>query len=70
MYKNGSITKDIYLNLTHHLPPQTFLVFNDTKVIKARILFAKASGAVIELFCLEPHEDVNDKHPARRLARN
>jgi S-adenosylmethionine:tRNA ribosyltransferase-isomerase len=60
IYKNGTITKDIYLNLANHLPPKTFLVFNDTKVIKARILFTKSSGAVIEIFCLEPHQDVND----------
>ena len=60
IYKNGTITRDIYLNLAHHLPPKTFLVFNDTKVIKARILFTKPSGAVIEIFCLEPYEDVND----------
>ncbi len=60
IYKNGLITDDIYLHLARHLPPQTFLVFNDTKVIKARILFAKSSGAVIEIFCLEPYEDVID----------
>ncbi|MEP6926337.1 MAG: S-adenosylmethionine:tRNA ribosyltransferase-isomerase [Ginsengibacter sp.] len=60
IYKNGIISEDIYLNLSNHLPPKTFLVFNDTKVIKARILFTKSSGAVIEIFCLEPHEDVND----------
>ena len=60
IYKNGTITEDIYLNLANHLPPKTFLVFNDTKVIKARILFTKSSGAVIEIFCLEPHEEVND----------
>jgi len=60
IYKNGTITEDIYLHLASHLPPKTFIVFNDTQVIKARILFTKSSGSVIEIFCLEPHEDVND----------
>jgi S-adenosylmethionine:tRNA ribosyltransferase-isomerase len=60
IYKNGTITRDVYLHLANHLPPKTFLVFNDTKVIKARILFTKPSGAVIEIFCLEPYEDVNN----------
>jgi len=60
IYKNGTITSDIYLNLARHLPSGTLLVFNDTRVIKARILFTKSSGAVIEILCLEPHEIVND----------
>lgn len=60
IYKNEKISEDIYLNLSTHLPEKSFLVFNDTKVIKARILFAKSSGAVIEIFCLEPYETVND----------
>jgi S-adenosylmethionine:tRNA ribosyltransferase-isomerase len=60
IYKNGTISQDTYLHLANYLPRNTFLVFNDTRVIKARILFAKSSGAVIEIFCLEPHEDIND----------
>ena len=60
IYKNGAITEDVYLNITEYLPANSFLVFNDTKVIKARILFAKTTGAVIEIFCLEPHETIND----------
>ena len=60
IYKNGTISQDTYLHLANYLPRKTFLVFNDTRVIKARILFAKSSGAVIEVFCLEPHEDIND----------
>ena len=60
IYKNGTISQDTYLHLANYLPRKTFLVFNDTRVIKARILFAKSSGAVIEIFCLEPHEDIND----------
>src|ERR1700712_2768590 len=60
IYKEGLLSEDIYLNLADHLPEKTFLVFNDTKVIKARILFTKPSGGVIEIFCLEPYEAIND----------
>ena len=60
IYKNGIIAENIYLNLANHLPGKSFLVFNNTKVIKARILFTKPTGAVIEIFCLEPYETIND----------
>jgi S-adenosylmethionine:tRNA ribosyltransferase-isomerase len=60
IYKNETISEDIYLNLSNYLPGNSFLVFNDTKVIKARILFTKSTGALIEIFCLEPYEAVND----------
>jgi S-adenosylmethionine:tRNA ribosyltransferase-isomerase len=46
--------QDQYLNLANHLPANSFLVFNNTKVVEARILFQKPTGGVIELFCLEP----------------
>ena len=60
IYKNGIISEDIYRNIADYLPEKSFLVFNDTKVIKARILFQKLTGAVIEIFCLEPYEKIND----------
>jgi S-adenosylmethionine:tRNA ribosyltransferase-isomerase len=60
IYKDGNITEDIYRNIADHLPEKSFLIFNDTKVIKARILFKKITGAVIEIFCLEPHEKIKD----------
>jgi S-adenosylmethionine:tRNA ribosyltransferase-isomerase len=60
IYKNGKITEDIYRNIADHLPENSFLVFNDTKVIKARILFQKITGSVIEIFCLEPYEKIKD----------
>jgi len=60
IYKNGTVAEDIYQNIAAHLPEKSFLVFNDTKVIKARILFTKETGAVIEIFCLEPYESIND----------
>jgi S-adenosylmethionine:tRNA ribosyltransferase-isomerase len=46
---------DQYLNLANHLSANSFLVFNNTKVVEARILFQKPTGGVIELFCLEPN---------------
>ncbi|MCX6271370.1 MAG: S-adenosylmethionine:tRNA ribosyltransferase-isomerase [Bacteroidetes bacterium] len=45
---------DAFSNLAQHLPPAAALVLNDTKVIYARLLFTKPSGATIEIFCLNP----------------
>jgi S-adenosylmethionine:tRNA ribosyltransferase-isomerase len=60
VYKNGLISEDIYLQLDKHLPSHSFLVFNHTKVVEARLLFQKATGGVIEIFCLEPHQQYPD----------
>lgn len=60
IYREGNVSEDIYRNIADHLPGNSFLVFNDTKVIKARILFQKPTGSVIEIFCLEPYEKIND----------
>lgn len=60
IYKNSEINEDIYLNIANYLPSKSLVVFNDTKVIKARILFTKDTGAAIEIFCLEPYEVIND----------
>jgi S-adenosylmethionine:tRNA ribosyltransferase-isomerase len=57
IYKNGNIQQDIYKNIGAHLPAESLLIFNNTKVIKARIRFQKSSGGVIEIFCLEPYEE-------------
>jgi S-adenosylmethionine:tRNA ribosyltransferase-isomerase len=60
IYRHGKITEDIYRNISEHLPGNSLLVFNNTKVIEARLLFQKPTGGVIEVFCLEPHEQYND----------
>ena len=60
IYKNGIIQEDIYKNITDHLPAESLLLFNDTKVVEARLLFQKPTGGVIEIFCLEPHEKYAD----------
>jgi S-adenosylmethionine:tRNA ribosyltransferase-isomerase len=60
IYKEGEITKDIYKNIYQHIPENSLLVFNNTKVVAARLLFQKLTGGVIEIFCLEPHEQYAD----------
>ena len=54
IYNNKFICEDIFRNISKYLPSNTLLVFNNTKVVKARLLFNKVSGAKIELLCLEP----------------
>lgn len=54
VYRGGEITETIFNHLPGQLPPDTLLVFNNTRVIQARIRFRKQSGANIEIFCLEP----------------
>ena len=56
LYKNGVIKEDVFSNITEHLSENALLIFNNTKVIPARLLFQKSSGGIIEIFCLEPHE--------------
>ncbi len=52
--KGENISKDIFRNIDKYLPSGSLLVFNNTRVIRARLLFRKDSGAVIEILCLEP----------------
>ncbi len=60
VYKNGELAETQYQYLDEQLPAGAMLVFNNTKVVEARLLFEKASGGVIELFCLEPGEQYPD----------
>ena len=60
VYKDESITEDIYKNIAQYISVDSLLVFNNTKVIQARILFQKQTGGVIEIFCLEPYETNNE----------
>lgn len=60
IYKEGNITKDIYRNIATHIPENSLLIFNNTKVVEARLLFQKPTGGVIEIFCLEPHSQYAD----------
>ncbi len=54
IYKDGYISEDNFKNLTSYLPKNSLLVFNDTRVVNARIVFTKNTGGKIEIFCLEP----------------
>lgn len=56
LYRGGDIGESVFRNVTEYLPEGALVVFNNTKVIRARLLFHKATGARIEIFCLEPHE--------------
>ena len=52
--KNGDITSSHFKNIREFLPKDSLLIFNETKVVRARLQFTKESGAAIEIFCLEP----------------
>jgi S-adenosylmethionine:tRNA ribosyltransferase-isomerase len=56
VYRTGEIGEDIFINAANHLPENALLVYNNTRVIQARLLFHKTTGAQIEIFCLEPTE--------------
>ena len=60
IYKNKKISEDIYNKISEHIPANSLLIFNNTKVFEARILFQKNTGALIEIFCLEPDEKYAD----------
>lgn len=55
LYRNGEVKEDVFYNLPQYLPAGALMVFNNTKVIRARLHFHKNTGALIEVFCLEPH---------------
>ena len=54
VYKHGEVSDDLFYNLPEYLPKGALMVFNNTKVIQARIHFRKKTGALIEVFLLEP----------------
>ena len=54
IYRKGDILEDEFKHLPQHLPANALMIFNNTKVIQARLHFRKATGALIEIFCLEP----------------
>lgn len=54
IWKQQQITASHYRDLAEHLPGGSLLVFNNTRVVEARLLFQKPTGGVIEIFCLEP----------------
>ena len=58
--KEEVIEEEKFTDLPKLLPKNSLLVFNETKVVKARLIFKKSTGATIEIFCLEPVKPVND----------
>lgn len=56
IYRHGEVTDDTFYNLPGYLPKGALMVFNNTKVIQARLHFRKSTGALIEVFLLEPAE--------------
>ena len=59
IYNKGNIVEDIFYNIVNFLPENALMVFNNTKVIQARLHFQKQSGAHIEIFLLEPAEPLD-----------
>lgn len=59
VWKNGVILDSQFGELPQFLPANSLLIFNNTKVIRARLHFQKETGAKIEIFCLDPFEPVD-----------
>ncbi len=58
--RDGIFSQDVFSNIDQYLPGNSLLVFNDTRVIRARLLFTRPSGARVEVFCLEPASPSTD----------
>lgn len=69
VYDKGELKEDVYRNIITHIPADTLMVFNHTKVVQARLRFTKDTGGVIEVFCLEPHEQYGDVQQAMLQTR-
>ena len=54
VYKNATITDAVFRQIDTHLPENSLVVFNNTRVVHARLLFNRLTGAQIEIFCIEP----------------
>lgn len=57
--RDGKIHEDVFHHISDYIPKDTLMVFNNTKVIQARLHFRKSTGALIEIFCLEPHTPID-----------
>jgi len=56
VYKGGEITESVFSSIGNFLPGDSLLIYNNTRVIQARLHFRKQTGAQIEIFCLEPYQ--------------
>ena len=70
VYKKNIITEGEYKNIAQFIPENSVLVFNNTRVIPARIKFQKPTGGEIEIFCLEPMGDNKDYQQMMQRTQN
>jgi len=63
-FKNKQISDHHFHELPNEIPSNAWLVFNETKVVPARLVFEKSTGGQIEVFCLEPIAALGDMHQA------
>lgn len=54
VYRNGQVSEDRFYNIGDYIAPGSLLIYNNTRVIQARLEFHKPTGARVEVFCLEP----------------
>jgi S-adenosylmethionine:tRNA ribosyltransferase-isomerase len=69
IYKNENISENTYKNLAEILPADTHLIFNNTRVVEARLIFKKTNGGNIEIFCMEPDDTFPDISHAMQQKR-
>lgn len=62
VYRKGDISERHFADIGEELPANSLLVFNNTKVVRARLVMYKPSGARVEVFCLEPHTPADYEH--------
>ena len=62
VYRGGEIIERHFSDIPEMLPEGSLLVFNNTKVVRARLVMHKLSGARVEVFCLEPHAPADYEH--------
>ena len=62
VYRGGEIIERHFSDIPEMLPEGSLLVFNNTKVVRARLVMHKPSGARVEVFCLEPHAPADYEH--------
>ncbi len=68
-YTNNAIGEDKFYNIANYLPERSRLYFNDTKVVRARLIFQKPTGARIELFVLEPVSPITEIQQAFQVKK-
>ena len=62
IYRGGEISQRHFCDIADVLPEGSLLIFNNTKVVRARLVMHKPSGARVEVFCLEPHLPADYEH--------